>query len=77
MRNTTPPISAIVLLLFAALAMLAVTREVLVRLSTEPLGAPHSHGMKGDVKRGSDGRLWYSDGQAWTTTPPRPDDVPF
>jgi hypothetical protein len=61
----------------AATAALAIAREIAIRLRNEPLGAPHSHGIKGDVRRGSDGKLWYFNGERWSTTPPRPDDVPF
>jgi len=62
---------------YLAIAITLATAGAAYYCAYRPECSPFDRGLKGEVKRMSDGRTLYFDGRCWTTTPVPPTDTPF
>ncbi len=67
----------IALVLVALLAILTTSRFASTRRSRPLSTQTAMNPVKGDVRRGEEGKLQYYDGRQWTGTPPPPQDQAF
>jgi hypothetical protein len=67
--------SSFAFVLIALLAVVTTARYASTRRVRRPaVGQIAGKPIKGDVRRGEDGKLQYFDGRRWTETPPPPND---